>query len=135
MQVTDLYAQTDRSNWAGGEYRSAVLKSRAFDYEIMNTCANGRNYEISLPCELVGESDLDRSIPVLIDGDTNPLKQAGAVFADGEDAGFIRFSRSNKGKKWQKSFIAGEAQIEFAPSTRRQSLLCSAFAIGTSDGT
>ena len=83
-----------------GEYRSAVLKSRAFDYKIMNTRANGRDYEISLSCELVGESDFDRSIPVLIDGDTNPLKQVGTVFADGADAGFIRFSRSNKGKKW-----------------------------------
>lgn len=96
----------------------------------MNTRANGRDYEISLPCKLVGESDLDRSIPVLIEGNTNPLKQVGAVFADVADSGFIRFSRSKKGKKWQKSFSVGEAQIEFATSTRRKSLLCSAFAIG-----
>ena len=93
------------------EYKSSILESRAYDYEIMNTRGNGRDYEISLPCELVGESAPDRALPVLIDGDTNPLKQVGAVFADGADTGFIRFSRSERGKEWQKSFIAGEAQI------------------------
>ena len=102
----------------------------------MNTRANGCDYQITLPRELMGESDLDRSLPVLIDGDTDPLKQVGGVFVDGADTGFIRFSRSERGKEWQKSFIAGEAQIEFAPPMRGRSMSCSAFAIrAVSDGT
>ena len=94
MHVNKLYATESRPNWAGGTYKSSIMQSRAYDYEIMNTRGNGRDYQISLPRELVGESDLDRSLPVLIDGDTNPLKQVGAVFADDADTGFIRFSRS-----------------------------------------
>ena len=107
--IAELYSDVQKPTWAGGTYKSSIMKSRAFDYEIMNTRGNGRDYEISLPCELVGESAPDRALPVLIDGDTNPLKQVGAVFADGADTGFIRFSRSERGKEWQKSFIAGEA--------------------------
>ena len=107
--MAELYADTQKPNWAGGQYRSLVMESHAFAYEIMNTRGNGRDYEISLPCELVGESAPDRALPVLINGDTNPLKQVGAVFADGADTGFIRFSRSERGKEWQRSFLSGEA--------------------------
>ena len=56
-----LYSKEQRPTWAGGTYKSSIMKSRAYDYEIMNTRGNGRDYEISLPCELVGESAPDRA--------------------------------------------------------------------------
>ena len=52
--MAELYADTQKPNWAGGQYRSLVMESRSYDYEIKNTRGNGRDYEISLPCELVG---------------------------------------------------------------------------------
>ena len=67
-------------------------------------------------------------MPVLIDGDNDPLKQVCAVFANGAFTGFIRFLRSEKGKESQNLFLTGEAQIEFAPPTQGWSLSCSAFA-------
>ena len=67
MNVTDLYSGENRPNWAGDTYGSTILESRSYDFKIMNTRANGRDYEITPPRELVGESDLDRSLAVLID--------------------------------------------------------------------
>ena len=60
----------------------------------------------------------------------------GAVFADGAEIGTVRFSRSEKGKEWQKSFLAGQAQIKLAYSKHSRKKSPCAFAIrAVSDGT
>ena len=136
MHVNELYATESRPNWAGGTYKSSIMESRAYDYEIMNTRGNGRDYEISLPCELVGESAPDRALPVLIDGDTNPLKQVGAVFADGTDTGFIRFLRSEGARNGRNHSLQVKHRLSSHPPTRGRSMSCSAFAIRVvSEGT
>ena len=58
IDMVSLYSKEQRPTWAGGTYNSSFMKSRAYDYEIMNTRGNGRDYEISLPRKLVGESAL-----------------------------------------------------------------------------
>ena len=105
-----LYADTTKPNWAGGTYVSEKLnEGRSFDPKILSKRSGGRDLEITLPRELVGKNAPDRAMPVLINGDTDPLKQVGAVFANGAEIGTVRFSRSEKGKDWQKSFLAGQA--------------------------
>ena len=94
--IAELYSDVQKPTWAGSTYKSSIMQRRAFDYEITNTRGNGRDYEISLPRELAEEGDLDRSLPVLINGDTNPVMQVAGVFVE-SGAGCIRFSLSEKG--------------------------------------
>jgi len=135
--MNELYSGETKASWAGGKYQSVVLDDcRAFDCQIMNKRSNSRDLEITLPRELVGECAPDRALPVLINGDTDPLKQVGAVFANGESVGFVRFSRSEKGKEWQKSFLAGNAHMKLAYSKHGRKKSPCAFAIrAVSDGT
>ncbi len=132
-----LYAETAKPSWAGGTYNPEQLtEGRSLDAKILSKRSGNRDLEISLPSELVGENAPDRALPVLINGDTNPLKQVGAVFVDGSELGLIRFSRSAKGKDWQKSFLAGQAQIKLAYSKHSRKKSPCAFAIrAVSDGT
>ena len=60
--IAELYLEMQKPTWAGGTYHPTVMQSRAYDYEIMNTRGNGRDYKISLPRELVGESAPDRCL-------------------------------------------------------------------------
>ena len=105
--IQNLYAAADKPNWAGGTYSLEKLTDgREFNLRILSKRSYGRDLEITLPSELAGESAPDRALPVLIDGDTDTLAQVAAVFCDGTDIGTVHFSRSEKGKEWQKSFIA-----------------------------
>ena len=134
--LAELYASETKATWAGGKYQSVVLDDcRSFDCKITSKRSQSRDLEITLPSELVGESVPDRALPVLINGDTDPLKQVGAVFAERHGIGFIRFSRSEKGREWQSSFLAGEAQMKLAYSKHGSKKLPCAFAIrAVSDG-
>ena len=62
IDFTALYSKEQRPTWAGGTYKSSIMASRAFAYEIMNTRGNGRDYEISLTRELVSEIAPDRCL-------------------------------------------------------------------------
>ena len=62
IDFSALYSKEQKPTWAGGTYKSSIMQSRAYDYEIMNTRGNGRDYEISIPRELVGESAPDRCL-------------------------------------------------------------------------
>ena len=105
--IQNLYAAADKPNWAGGTYSPEKLTDgREFNLRIPSKRSYGGDLEITLPSELAGESAPDRALPVLIDGDTDTLAQVAAVFCDGTDIGTVHFSRSEKGKEWQKSFIA-----------------------------
>ena len=44
MNLNYLYSGKSRPNWAGGTYKSTILESRSYDYKIMNTRDNGRDY-------------------------------------------------------------------------------------------
>ena len=96
--ITELYANTGKVSWAGQNYQSEVLTNpRSFDYAVKATRSSSRDYQISLLSELVGKNAPDRVLALLIDGDTDPLKQVASVFCDGSATRFIRFSRSEKG--------------------------------------
>lgn len=136
--IQALYADTAKASWAGGTSDTITLDAerRSFDCKIMSQRSGTRDLEITLPSELVGNGAPDRALPVLIDGQTAWDNQVGAVFADGAEHGFVRFSSSEKGKEWQKSFVAGKAQLELAYLTRGEKKSPSAFAIkAVSDGT
>ena len=60
--IAELYLEVQKPTWAGGTYQPTVMQSRAYDYEIMNTRGNGRDYEISLTRELVSEIAPDRCL-------------------------------------------------------------------------
>ena len=47
--MAELYADTQKPNWAGGTYKSSILESRAFDYQVTNNRSHGRDIEFSLP--------------------------------------------------------------------------------------
>ena len=97
--VEEFYADTAKPSWAGGTYNPEQLtEGRNLDTKIISKRSGSRDLEISLPSELVGENAPDRAMPILINGDTDPMKQVGAVFADGAELGTVRFSRSEKGK-------------------------------------
>ena len=135
--IATLYANTAKASWAGGTPQIIKLDAECtvFDYKIMFKRFVGRDLEITLPCELAGKGAPDRALPVLINGNTKYDKQVGAVFCDGSDIGLVRFSRSERGKEWQKSFIAGEVQMELAHLTRGKRKSPAAFSIrAVSDG-
>ena len=134
--IQNLYADANKPNWAGGIYSPEMLDDgRKYDLRILSKRSNSRDLEITLPSELAGESAPDRALPVLINGNTDPLAQVAAVFCDGSDKGTVRFSRSEKGQEWLKSFIAGQAQMTLAHSKHGRKKSPCAFAIrAVSDG-
>ena len=134
--IAALYADTQKPNWAGGAYEPAILEeTRSFDCQILSKRSGKQDLEITLPRELAGKYAPDRALPVLINGNTDPMKQVAGVFCNGADIGLLRFSRSTRGQEWQKSFIAGEAQMKLAYQTRGERKSPVAFSImAVSDG-
>ncbi len=135
--IATLYANTAKASWAGGTPQKIKLDAEhtVFDCKIMSKRSGERDLEITLPCESARKGAPDRALPVLINGNTKYDKQVGAVFCDGSDIGLVLFSRSERGKEWQKSFIAGDAQMELAHLTRGKRKSPAAFSIrAVSDG-
>lgn len=134
--IAQFYANTGKASWAGGNYKSEVLTNTcSFHYTVKATRSNSRDYQISLPSELVGKNAPDRALAVLIDGDTDPVKQVAGVFCDGSDIGLVRFSRSEKGQKWRRSFLTGNSKLELAYPQQKTGASPLAFAIrAVSDG-
>ena len=138
MNIEELYENEAKTNWAGGKPSTVMLNAKrtSFDNRVYAKRNNGRDLTISLPSELAEKSAFDRALPILIDGNTAHDHQVGAVFADAGGTGSVRFSRSEKGKEWQKSFLAGNAQMELAYLTRGSQKSPVAFSIkAVSDGT
>ena len=56
-ETHQLYADTNKPTWAGGTYNPEQLtEGRNFDFTILSKRSGGRDLEISLPSELVGET-------------------------------------------------------------------------------
>jgi len=129
--IEELYANEPKASWAGGASQTIQLDAErtSFECSIMSKRSNGRDYEISLPSELVSENASDEAYPILVEGNTDYRSQVGAVFTTGKGTGICRFSRSEKGQEWQKSFLTGRSQMELAYLTRNKQKSPVAFSI------
>ncbi len=135
--IAKLYANTGKASWAGGTPQTIKLDAErtVFECKIMSKRSGGRDLEITLPSKLQGDGAPDRALPVLVDGDTGWRNHVGAVFVDGTKTGLVRFSTSEKGREWSKSFLAGDAHLELAYLTRGRRKSPAAFSIrAVSDG-